>query len=351
MPSKKPSHGIVEALLPLAVAIDSLTPDPHNARRHPSASIDAIAASLLRFGQRKPIVVQKDGLVVRAGNGLLEAARGLKWTHVAALVVDESDADATAFGLIDNRVPELSLWDMGALDVALAETNGALDVFGFDDLSAIPTSVAPETLVEHPRNYRGHPYDQVAHLKESLSSFGVYRNVVVSSDGVILAGHGVVKAARELKIGAIPVRRLSIHSTDPRALRIIAGDNEIARFAETDDRLLVQMLTELRDNGGLLGTGFDDMQLANLATLIDGDARPGRDGANEEWDKGGGSEFVETNEPPKLILSFKDPNDRDELIDRLRVVVWKKIGTAWSAPYPPREVEGTTQRFVEGGGA
>lgn len=100
-----------DALRGLLVPIADLHPDPANARRHGERNIDAIVASLSRFGQRFPIVVQKQGMVVRAGNGRMDAAKRMGWTHIAAVVVDESSVEATAFAIADNRTAELAEWD------------------------------------------------------------------------------------------------------------------------------------------------------------------------------------------------------------------------------------------------
>jgi len=113
---------IAEPLRFLAVPIDDLNIDPANARRHGQRNLDAIADSLTRWGQRLPVVVQREGMVVRAGNGRVEAARRLGWTHMAALVVDESSVDATAFAIADNRTAELAEWD----DEVLADLLGSL---------------------------------------------------------------------------------------------------------------------------------------------------------------------------------------------------------------------------------
>jgi len=113
---------ILDSLRPLAVAIDTLQLDPRNARTHPERNVVAIARSLAEFGQRKPIVVQRQGLVVRAGNGAVLAARSLGWTQIAAVVVDEGDVRATAYAIADNRTAELAEWD----DALLAELLGAL---------------------------------------------------------------------------------------------------------------------------------------------------------------------------------------------------------------------------------
>ena len=55
------------------VSIDSLQFDPANVRKHGEKNLATIKASLSRFGQQKPIVVDANG-VVRAGNGTCPSA-------------------------------------------------------------------------------------------------------------------------------------------------------------------------------------------------------------------------------------------------------------------------------------
>src|SRR5438309_1239332 len=64
--------------------ISTLSEDPANARRHPQRNLEQIKASLRRFGQQKPIVVDATN-TVRAGNGTLAAARALGWTTIQAV--------------------------------------------------------------------------------------------------------------------------------------------------------------------------------------------------------------------------------------------------------------------------
>lgn len=104
------SH-IAEPLRALAVSIDTLVPDPENARLHPEENLDAIVRSLDRFGQDQPLVVQRQGMIVRKGNGRLAAAKRLGWKSIAAVIVDEDNIDAAARAIADNRTAELAQWD------------------------------------------------------------------------------------------------------------------------------------------------------------------------------------------------------------------------------------------------
>ncbi len=96
------------------VPIESVHLDPANLRVHPAASVEGIKASLARFGQQVPIVVDADGVVV-AGNGRLQAAHELGWTEIAIVRTGLKGIDRTAFAIADNRTSELSTWDEPAL--------------------------------------------------------------------------------------------------------------------------------------------------------------------------------------------------------------------------------------------
>ncbi len=123
------------------IAIESLKLDPKNARSHDDRNILAIVSSLSRFGQVKPVVIDKTG-VVRAGNGVVIAARKLGWKTVKAVRVDLPESELTAFAIADNRTAELSEWDAEALFdslEALKIENIFPDDIGFsdEDLAAI----------------------------------------------------------------------------------------------------------------------------------------------------------------------------------------------------------------------
>lgn len=118
-------HRAHDGLLGLVLPIAGFKLDPRNARAHSDRNIATIKASLKKFGQRKPIVVQREGMVIRAGNGTMLAAQQLGWTGIAALVVEEADAEATAYALVDNRSAELAEWDWPMLESVIDGLDGS----------------------------------------------------------------------------------------------------------------------------------------------------------------------------------------------------------------------------------
>jgi site-specific DNA-methyltransferase (adenine-specific) len=116
--------------------------------------VAAVAASLERFGQRKPLVVQASTRYVIAGNHVLAAARSLGWTEIAANVEAMADADATAYLLADNRTADLGGYDDGLLAAMLAEQaavdNLAATGYDADDVAALVRAAGLELAPRDP---------------------------------------------------------------------------------------------------------------------------------------------------------------------------------------------------------
>ncbi len=129
---------IAVALHGLVVRITSVELHPRNPR---IGDVEAVAASLRRFGQQKPIVIQRSTGYVVAGNHLLRAAQSLGWSEIAANIVELDDATATAFMLADNRTSDLGGYDDALLAAILAEAAAADDLTGTgydaDDVAAL----------------------------------------------------------------------------------------------------------------------------------------------------------------------------------------------------------------------
>jgi DNA modification methylase len=93
-----------------SIKVADLSLDPSNVRKHSRRNLDAIKASLRKFGQQKPIVIDAKGIVL-AGNGTLTAAQELGWTEISATRTELTGVEATAFAIADNRTAELAEWD------------------------------------------------------------------------------------------------------------------------------------------------------------------------------------------------------------------------------------------------
>jgi hypothetical protein len=131
-------------LRPLARPIEELLPDPYQAQDHDGRSIAEITRSLREHGQCKPVVVERATGHVKAGNGTLEAARGLGWTHLAAVMSDAPEADLRLFALRDNRSAQYARWN----PTALLEELEALGEMGAAPADLGWTDADMETLVE-----------------------------------------------------------------------------------------------------------------------------------------------------------------------------------------------------------
>ena len=127
-------------LIPLLVPIETLHNDPDNLRVHGDRSQKAVTDSLRQFGQQKPIVVREEDGVVLAGNGTLNAAIGLGWTHIARVRFDGDTVQERGYKHADNRSAELSEWDWEGLGSELGELKSYFDL---GDLGWLDHEVEP----------------------------------------------------------------------------------------------------------------------------------------------------------------------------------------------------------------
>jgi ParB-like chromosome segregation protein Spo0J len=130
-------------------------------------------------------------------------------------------------------------------------------------LTALTTEqVALADLRPYPNNPRNGDTDAIM---ESLRVNGQFRPIVVSADGVVLAGNHTMFAAMELGWEHIAAVRLAVHSDSPEAAKIVLADNRTGDRARYDDGALLGLLASL--DGDLYGTAFTGDDLAALAHL------------------------------------------------------------------------------------
>jgi DNA modification methylase len=133
-------------------------------------------------------------------------------------------------------------------------------------------------LVEAERNPRTHSAEQIDQIAASMREFGWTIPVLVDEGGVLIAGHGRLRAAQQLGLTDAPVIiARGWTEAQKRAYRI--ADNKLAENAGWDDALLAAELGELRDmDFDLALTGFSMDELDSLFAL---DAPAGMTDENE----------------------------------------------------------------------
>lgn len=131
--------------------------------------------------------------------------------------------------------------------------------------------VALATLRPHPRNYNRHPASQVQRIAASLRKFGQVRSVVVWRS-TILAGHGVVEAARAAGWSEIRADVLPDEYPEHLALAYVAADNELAKQGDPDMAQLAAILEESRaaDAELLEAMGYSDKEFEALLGEVAG---------------------------------------------------------------------------------
>lgn len=136
------------------------------------------------------------------------------------------------------------------------------DAWCAPDLEPLLCDIAAVT--PHPENPRNGDTDAIV---ESIRIDGLYRPVYAQrSTGHILAGNHTTAATMELGGERIPVVWLDVD--DSAARRILIKDNAIADLGRYDEGLLLQSLTDLRDEVGLMGTGHTEESYAVLAAAV-----------------------------------------------------------------------------------
>jgi ParB-like chromosome segregation protein Spo0J len=118
----------------------------------------------------------------------------------------------------------------------------------------------------HPANYNRHSDSQIIRLADSLRAHGQQKPIVIQADGTILAGHGLVEAAKQL--GWTMIDCHVYDGEHPEAF--IAADNYLATLAEPDEAALGVLLTRLREQGDLLASGYYEGEFEALRARLAG---------------------------------------------------------------------------------
>jgi len=142
-----------------------------------------------------------------------------------------------------------------------------------------------EKLIPYARNARTHSDEQVAQIAASIAEFDWTNPILAGADGVLIAGHARLLAARKLGMTEVPVIVLD-HLTETQRRALVLADNRLALNAGWDEEMLrVELAALEEDDFNLELVGFSDDELKDLlaepepqstAGLTDDDAAPER---------------------------------------------------------------------------
>jgi ParB-like chromosome segregation protein Spo0J len=126
---------------------------------------------------------------------------------------------------------------------------------------------AIKELVYDPNNAREHGDKNLEYIKGSLTKFGQQKPIVITEDGVVVAGNGTLEAAKDLGWEKINVVETKL---DPMLQTAYAlADNRTNETSEWNKEILAQTLQSLREEDFELGDiGFD------IDSLVDMDMPP-----------------------------------------------------------------------------
>lgn len=123
--------------------------------------------------------------------------------------------------------------------------------------------VSVDQLRPHANNARTHTKKQVSQIAESIRRFGFTNPVLVSDAGEIIAGHGRVRAAKQIGMSVVPTVRLSHLTAEERRAYVLA-DNKLALNAGWDADLLageIQALIDIDFDVELTGFSLAEIDL------------------------------------------------------------------------------------------
>lgn len=113
--------------------LEELRRPERNVRMHTDKQLKEFRRSVEMFGQIRPIVIDEGGVIL-AGNGLYETLLSMGRTDADCYVVSGlTETQKKKLMLADNRVFDLGVDDLAALDAFVLELKDDLDIPGFEE--------------------------------------------------------------------------------------------------------------------------------------------------------------------------------------------------------------------------
>lgn len=107
-------------------SIDWVKPYWRNPRRVPEEAVNALAESIKSYGYQQPIVVDTEGMII-IGHTRYAAMRKLGVTEIPVQIADYlTPKEIKQLRVVDNRVAEMTSWDLDTLSAELSDLDGSL---------------------------------------------------------------------------------------------------------------------------------------------------------------------------------------------------------------------------------
>ena len=121
------------------------------------------------------------------------------------------------------------------------------------------------SLSPYDRNARVHSPEQIEQIAESIREFGFTNPILVTEDGMVVAGHGRLEAAKIVGCKEVPTLTVGADWSPEKVRAYVLADNQIALNSSWDKSLLAVELEELDSTGiDLASLGFSDADLAKF---------------------------------------------------------------------------------------
>jgi 16S rRNA G966 N2-methylase RsmD len=122
---------------------------------------------------------------------------------------------------------------------------------------------AIDSLRPRRRNPRTHSAKQIRQIADSIRTFGFTNPLLIDAEGSVIAGHGRLRAAKQIGMATVPTIRLD-HLSQEQIRALVIADNKLAELAGWDQDLLaleLQDLTELDLDFELEVIGFETPEI------------------------------------------------------------------------------------------
>ncbi len=129
----------------------------------------------------------------------------------------------------------------------------------------------PEELTPYEGNARVHNERQMTALMTSIKQFGFTGVIITNEDGMVLAGHGRLEAAKRLGLETVPVR-VAAGLTPKQQKAYVLADNKLAQMSKWDSQMLKSEIELLSCDGfNIEVTGFST---AEIDLMLDATPEP-----------------------------------------------------------------------------